>query len=118
MEERSGYLYARVRGEESFETSQAYWQELLQYCRTHEVERLLVDEYLDGVLTETDIYRLVAPLAEEASVLGVKVAVVDRNQEHALINRFGVQIARNRRVLVQSFSDFDSAEQWLLEHGG
>ena len=58
FEDRKRYLYAYVCGQESLQTSLSYLAEAVQEtCRAGH-DRLLIEEDLQGQLTDTEMYEL------------------------------------------------------------
>ena len=80
LEQRPGYLYARVRGRNSPETVLAYLNELMEECRRLDCFRLLIDEQLDGPRLEAgDVFSVASEGA--MSALGVFHAIAEMQEK-------------------------------------
>lgn len=114
FEHRPKYLYAFITGkEDSLEITRSYWLEMLEECRQHGFDKLLVEEALEKRLSMTEIYEF----ASEYSQMGfhkILVAFVDRYPAHQKLNRFGEMVATNRGGRVRIFDTISDAKQWLL----
>ena len=112
MQDRGDYLWVLVGGEQlTAEISKSYWNEIADKCR---------DLGLRKVLIEKNFVRPVGPaemleMAEHLSTVlpSTQVAFLDRFH-HAGINELGKKLARNRDVMMQTFSSVRDAEKWLL----
>jgi hypothetical protein len=115
FEVRPHYLYAYVKGDaDSYEISNAYWQEVSAEIAKHKMEKLLVDEDLSQPIgSMSDIFKG----ASERSFMGlsgVKIAFVDRHADQHEQNLFGELVATNRGLYCKVFSDFNEGENWLV----
>lgn len=114
FEHRPKYLYAFVSGkDDSLEITRNYWQDLLEECRQHNFDKLLVEENLEGSLSMPEVYQF----ASEYSEMGFReilVAFVDRYPSHRQLNRFGELVATNRGGRIRMFDTIAEAKQWLL----
>ena len=105
IDEASGYLHVLVSGANSGEVVRRYLHEVAEICGARRCSALLLEENLTGPAMN---------LAEIYSV--VKVAFVDSNSEHPIMNmRFAETVARNRGVNVRAFRTVPEARAWLLE---
>jgi len=113
FEEREGYLYAFVNGEEdSLETSLAVWTAIAAECQTGHHRRVLIEEDFQTQLSPTDMYLFASKLPELFP--DAKIAFVDRQSSHDDENRFGELVARNRCVFVRVFPNAHDAQSWLM----
>ncbi|MGI9056212.1 MAG: hypothetical protein ACR2F2_10475 [Pyrinomonadaceae bacterium] len=114
FEHRPKYLYAFISGkDDSLEITRSYWQEMLNECRTHRFDKLLVEENLEGSLSMQEVYEF----ASEYLQMGFRqiiVAFVDRYPEQQQLNRFGELVATNRGGRIRVFDSVTDAKQWLL----
>ena len=86
---------------------------MLEECRKHGFDKLLVEEDLEKRLSMQEIYEF----ASQYSQLGfhtILVAFVDRHPAHQQLNRFGEMVATNRGGRVRIFDTISDAKQWLL----
>ncbi len=115
FENRPGYLYAYVEGsKDSFEISKQYWMEVAAECRRTDCSRVLVEEDIPEAISMGEAYEL----ATEIPTLGfsrIKIAFVDRYADQVELNQFAELVATNRGVNGRFFTQFDEAENWLLE---
>jgi hypothetical protein len=114
FEHRPKYLYALVSGkDDSLEITRSYWQKMLDECRKHGFDKLLVEENLEGSLSMQEVYEF----ASEYARMGFReilVAFVDRYPEQRQLNRFGELVATNRGGRIRVFDSVTDAKQWLL----
>lgn len=114
FEHRPKYLYALVSGkDDSLEITRSYWQKMLDECRTHGFNKLLVEENLEGSLSMHEVYEF----ASEYLQMGfhnILIAFVDRHPEQRQLNRFGELVATNRGGRIRVFDSVSDAKQWLL----
>jgi hypothetical protein len=114
FEHRPKYLYAFVSGkDDSLEITRSYWQKMLDECRAHGFDKLLVEENLEGSLSMHEVYEF----ASEYSQMGFReilVAFIDRQPEQRQLHRFGELVATNRGGRIRVFDSVSDAKQWLL----
>ena len=114
FDHRPKYLYALISGrEDNLEVARKYWSELLDECRRHNFNKLLVEENLDRSLSMQEMYEF----AVEHTGMGfneILVAFVDRRPEHHQLNRFAETVAMNRGGRVRVFDTVSEAKQYLL----
>lgn len=111
FEQRDGYLYAYVEGEEdSYDISIAYWQETADEAKRLGVGSVLIEENITGTGSVLDAYRFAADIAR----MGFgRVAFVDRQLDHQEVNAFAELVALNRGLNCKIFNDINAAEAWL-----
>jgi hypothetical protein len=113
IEERSGFLYASLRGDRnSFELSMTAVTDLAAICRARGIRKLLVEHDLPSCLTTFEVYTL----AEQIPKLyrGIVVAFVIHQSTTPGLPEFLEIVARNRGAKGQLFADARAAEEWLL----
>ena len=113
IQPKDEYLYAFVEGQDSFETSETFWFELLEECKDKNYSKLLIEENLEGELSSSETYELSVKLAK-SDYKNLTVAFVDRQADHKDSNKYGETIVTNRGVRIKVFDDLDVAKQWLL----
>lgn len=114
MEQRSAYLAARFIGEAKPDEGSKQFESIAEHCRRTRNNKLLIDTTrLDVKLTVTTRF-LVGERLESFMLGRIKVAFVVR-PEQLDPERFILLVARNRFVNVEVFTDFQSAEEWLLK---
>jgi hypothetical protein len=110
---RSGYLYARVTGQNSAETVQHYMQDIVAECQNQQCFRVLIDEQLDGPrLDAIEIFSIASDGA--MNTLGVFQAIAYVDPHMGDMADFAETVAVNRGMPVKSFSTIAEAEDWLL----
>jgi hypothetical protein len=115
FEQRPGYLYAYVEGEQdSYEISRAYWQEIADEAARLSALRVLIDENIPVAVSLTDVFHLAAQIPE-MGFGAARIAFVDRYVEQNAINKFGELVAVNRGVNGRIFNDLGLAEKYLAE---
>jgi len=115
FEQREGYLYARVEGPfDSYEISNAYWQEVAEECQKTQNRKLLLDERLDSVMPSmTEVFQGASERCH-MGLAGIKIAFVDSLSDHHEFNLFGELVATNRGLYCKVFNNLKQGENWLL----
>lgn len=114
MEQMPDYLAARFIGSGVAEEVWRQFELIAKHCKRANGDKLLID------ITEAEgkasiIERYLA--AEESRIFaryGIKVVFIE-TPEPIDPRRFFLVVARNRGVNVEVFTDFQSAEEWLLK---
>jgi len=114
VERRPGYLHVRVSGDNTPETIERYWRQMLEACAEHGMNRVLIEENLVGPsLRQMQMFELIDG-RPDARPRGVVIAYVDTNPEHDFDRlQFAETVARNRGFLLQLFRTVREAEEWL-----
>jgi len=114
MEQMPGYLAARFVGVAAPDEASAQFESIAEQCRRTNKDKLLIDTTrYDAKVSTSDRFLL----GERLQVFArhrIKVAFVSR-PEQIDPQKFGVLVARNRGATVETFTDFQSAEEWLLK---
>jgi len=114
IEQGSGYLAARFIGAAEPSEGLRHFESIADHCRRTINNKLLIDiTRFDVRLTVTTRF-LAGEKLEIFAVQRIKVAIVGR-PEQLDPGRFAMLVARNRGVNVEVFTDFQSAEEWLLK---
>ena len=107
------YLHAYVEGPfDNATISKAYWTEIFAVCRAEGFNRVLVEEALAEPATAAVSYEVGTFIADEAPA-GLKIAFVDRFENHQELNRFGNLVATNRGIESEVFDQIADAADWL-----
>lgn len=119
LEEKNGYLHARVAGTNSVETVRAYTQELHDACVKGQHRAVLIEENLVGPnIPLAAVYAIVSERSAQALRLQHRIAYVDCNPEHDLSRmEFAEDVAVNRGAKMRLFTSIAEAARWLLESG-
>ena len=112
FESRKHYLYCFITGKESYQTSLAYWREIGEKCDELGLRKALVEEELEGQLSDTEMYKACTEFPN-LGLLGKKIAFVDRHTEHDYGNQFGETVASNRGICIYIFERVEDAKKWL-----
>lgn len=113
FEQQPGYVRAHVRGEhDTVEISIAYWTEIAEYCRVHEVRAVLVVEEIAERAAVLDIYEVAAGLVA-LGFANIRIAFVDRNADELPMMQFAETVARNRGIDGRVFASEADAQAWL-----
>lgn len=117
IEQKNGYLHARVTGRNTPETILQYLKEVHAACIKQQCRRILIEERLEGPrLSITHLFDVVTKAVENAASTIHCVAFVDTHPEQDLKRlQFGETVAVNRGVNVRLFSNVAEAEAWLQE---
>jgi hypothetical protein len=115
LEQKRGYLHARVIGANSAETVRAYTQEIHDACLERGCRAVLIEENLAGPsLPLAAVLSVVAERSAQAMQLKQRIAFVDTNPEHDLSRmEFAEDAAVNRGANMRLFASVDAAERWL-----
>jgi hypothetical protein len=115
FEQREGYLYAYVEGEQdNYQISRGYWLEVAAEVVRTKAKRVLIDENIVESATLGEVFRL----ASEIPKMGfgpTRVAFVDRYLDQNDINAFAELVAVNRGLNGKIFNDESMALAWLLK---
>ncbi len=113
FEHRPKYLYVFVEGEkDNYEISRAYWQEIADYLKKTEFERVLVDENILEPSSVIDVFQLVSDFPK-MGFSGIQIAFHDRQISHQELSEFGELVASNRGLNARVFNDPKLAEDWI-----
>jgi hypothetical protein len=114
-EDRQGYLYAKMTGEQdSFETTMAAVTELAGICAARKATRVLLEHDMPGQLSTLDVYKMATRLPD--LYRGIDVAFVIHRSEIPDNPKFLENVARNNGATGRLFSSVEDAEAWLLAH--
>ena len=114
MEQMPGYLAARFTGAGVPEEAWRQSELIVEHCKRTNNDRLIIDTTGLKVKIST----------ADRFILGERLGIFARNKikvafvsapEQMDPEKFAVLVARNRGVSVESFTDFQAAEEWLLE---
>lgn len=107
------YLHAIVRGDNTSDNALAYLREIAAYCEENAVERLLIEERLEGPrLGYAEAYRIASGAGSDWPVFTAHTAYVDVHA-HNTAMKFAVEVSSNRGIRVHAFDTVDAATQWL-----
>jgi hypothetical protein len=109
-----GYLAARFTGSGEVEEVWRQYELIAEHCKLTKNTKLLIDATgVEAKISIVDRYR-VGERLEIFALHGIKIAYVSRPDQQDP-KRFARQVARNRYVSVEAFTDFRAAEEWLLK---
>ncbi len=114
MEQMPSYLAARFIGVGVLGEVSEQFESIAEHCKRTKNDKLLVDttEY-DVKVSFIDRFLFGKRLLVFARHR-IKVAFFSR-PEQLDMRKFGALVAQNRGVTVDGFTDFQSAEEWLLK---
>ncbi|SRR6266567_5115468 len=115
LEDKPGYVHARVTGSNSFENVLGYTQEIHQACVHSGQRAVLIEENLAGPsISMSAIFQIVAERSPQALGVLKRIAYVDVNPGHDLTRmEFAEDVAVNRGVNMRLFATVGEAERWL-----
>jgi hypothetical protein len=115
IEEKPGYLHAKVTGINGRESVLGYTQEIFEACLAHDRSAVLIEENLAGPsLSLSAVFQLVDARVAQAMRVLKKIAYVDINPEHDLSRmEFAEDRAVNRGVNMRLFATVERAQDWL-----
>jgi hypothetical protein len=114
MEQMPGYLAARFIGAGAPGEASLQFESIAERCELTKNDKLLIDTTgYDVKVSVTDRY-FMGTSSQIFACRRIKVAFVSR-PEQIDPRKFGALVARNRGVIVDVFTDFQAAEEWLLK---
>jgi hypothetical protein len=114
MEQMPGYLAARFTSAGEVEEVWRQYELIAEHCKRTKNTKLFIDTTgVEAKISITDRYR-VGERLEIFAPHGIKIAFVSRPDQQDP-KRFARQVARNRYVNIEVFTDFHAAEGWLLK---
>ena len=113
FEDRKQYLYAFIEGQDSLEASLNYWQEIAQKALNDGFDKVLVEEDLEGQVSDIDMFRLTSRFLD-MGMANLQIGFVDRKDDHVVGNKLGELIVTNRGIKAKIFDAVEDAEAWLL----
>ena len=114
IEQKPGYLYAKVTGPNTRENGAAFLHEILKECQARNCFRVLIEDRLEGPqLSLMDVFMIVSHGAIEALGIIEACAYVYSNEKTRLM-KFGETVAINRLMHARVFQNVADAEKWLV----
>ena len=114
MEQMPGYLAARITGVGVLEEAWRQFELITEHCRVAKNNKLLIDTTgAEAELSDMERFQLGERLGIFAHYK-IKVAFVSRS-EQIDSRKFAAIVAQNRGVTIDTFTDFQSAGEWLLK---
>jgi len=114
MEQMSGYLAARFIGTAMPGEASQRFELIAEHCKRTNNDKLLIDTTgFNAKVTLVDRFLLGERLGIFARYR-IKVVFVSR-PEQLDPRKFAVMVAQNRGVKVETFTDLEAAEAWLLK---
>ena len=114
LEQMPGYLAARFTGAGAPEEAWRQAELIVDHCKRTNNDRLIIDTTgFEVKISTTDRFNL----GERLWIFArnkIKVAFVSA-PEQIDPEKFTLLVARNRGVIVETFTDFQPAEEWLLK---
>jgi hypothetical protein len=112
IQERAGYLEARMFGEFVLERFNQSISRISTVCRELKLGFLLIDvSKMQGEPTMSERFELASHAAVAANKMKVAMVVAP---EHMEPRKFGVLVARNRGLTIDIFTSRRKALEWLL----
>jgi hypothetical protein len=114
MEQMPNYIAVRFSGSGMAEEVWRQFELIAEHCKRANGDKLLIDiTGAKGNLSVIEKY-LAAEESRVFALYGIKVVFIE-TPERMDPRRFFLLAARNRGVNVEAFTDFQSAEEWLLK---
>src|SRR4030095_1168236 len=114
MEQMPGYLVARATGEGPAEEGLQLTELIAEHCKGAKNNKLLIDTTGLGVKVSLADRFFLGERLRIFACYRIKVAYVCRPGQLDP-RKFGAFVAQNRGVTIEAFTDFQSAEEWLLK---
>jgi hypothetical protein len=113
LEERTGYLYARVKADKiSEQLAMAYLDEVVTRCRSLKCTKLLLERDIPDMLPDGALFFIAEKF--QKMIAGIKVAFVNKFAENDEAFDFAVRVGTNRGADYGIFDNATNAERWLL----
>ena len=115
IEQKDGYLHARIRGENTPEVTRRYVVEVIAACRKAKCTAVLIEENLDGPRMDAgELYGIIQDLYAEFRAAIRVAAAVDMHPERSDANmRFVEDASVNRGAVFAGFPTLEKAEEWI-----
>jgi len=113
IEQMPGYLAAIFIGAGEPGEASEQFESIVEHCRSAKKDKLLIDTTGYEVKVSLTDRFLMGKRGHIFAAHRIKVAFVCR-PEQIDARKFGRLVAQNRGVTVEVFTDFQSAEAWLL----
>ena len=111
MEDRGDYLWVLVGGDKlTAATAVAYWREIADRCHGSRCNKILIEKNFTESVGPAEMLEMAETLGN--LLPGQRIAFYDR-YDHSSINELGKKLARNRDVMMQTFTNVQDAEKWL-----
>ena len=114
MENASDHMVARFTGEGKAEEALLSFEQIVEQCERTNNKKLLIDcTNAEKDMSTVDMYEQ----GEGAKLFqryGIKIVVVV-SEDVLAPEKFAEMVARNRGVNACVFTDYETAEKWLLE---
>jgi hypothetical protein len=108
FEERSGYLYARVKADKiDRQSALSYLREVAAKCREIGCEYLMLERDIPVMLTDTDLFFTTNDFLRMTK--GIRVAFVNPHLPLEDEMRFAIVIGTNRGAMFSVHNSFESA---------
>lgn len=112
MEDRGEYLHVVVGGDKlTAPISAAYWNEIAERCFELDRQKILIEKDFIESVTPAEMLQMSEHLGRLLPTR--RIAFHDRHG-HESINELGRRLARNRSVMMKTFTSIAEAEKWLL----
>lgn len=112
FEDHGSYLFAHLCGQDTFEASLQYWQEICDKTIELGHKKLLVHENMLGKLSKSQIFEIVTHFTKP-KYLGIQLAFFDENLNDETLNALGQLVATNRAARVEVFPSLKAAQRWI-----
>jgi hypothetical protein len=113
--QRPTYLHIIVTGQNTRENVMQYMEDIMRECTKRNCGKVLIEERLEGARLGTfDVFSMVSEGARRFVGMLKAMAYVDVNGDSGLM-QFAENVAVNRGIPIQIFSNVSDAERWLLE---
>jgi len=115
LEDKPGYLHARITGINSREAVVEYTHDVHRACIERGSRALLIEENLSGPsLDMSSVFQVAADRSRQAIGVLKWIAYVDVNQEHDRLRmKFAEDVAVSRGANMRVFTSVVEAERWL-----
>jgi hypothetical protein len=114
FEDRPNYLYARLEaGGTDKRLAAVYLREIIDTCRESKHDRILIECNIAGPISTSLVFLQTGFLEKIAE--GLKIAIVDGDEQHHLHLERGIRYLGSEAVNVRPFQSKDDAEAWLAE---
>jgi hypothetical protein len=118
IEERPGYLHAKVTGTNTRDNVLGYTREIFEACVARHCTAVLIEEDLHGPsLPLAGVLELIDVRVPQARAAGHRIAFVDVNPEH---DRWRMEYAEDHTaqsgIDMRLFNTVEAARQWLKRH--
>jgi len=107
------YIHFTLKGERSYENMVRWWIDIAEVSKKLSFDKILVEAIITGDFSHNEMFDLVSEF-EHWGFKEFKVAYIEKNLDHEMINKYGQLIAKISGINGEVFTNKDEALKWLI----